>query len=221
MTNLTLTTEYVDAFLFGKDTKSKISLLEAHESLQNKTCKGSDYLGWIDLPIDMTDDRILEMQEFAATIREKTDVLIVCGIGGSYLGARAVIEALGNLESECEVVFLGNHISGSEYEKIFRKYKNKNVSACIISKSGTTMETAISYRLVREYLLSRYPEEEVKTRIITVTDEKKGALRTETDKQGYKSYILPDDIGGRYSVLTPVGLIPCAIAGIDIMKLVE
>ncbi len=145
----------------------------------------------------------------------------MCGIGGSYLGARAVIEALGSSENTCEIVFLGNHLSGLEYENEFKKYAQKRVSACIISKSGTTLETAISYRLVRNFLLSKYSESEVKERIVTITDKEHGALRAETEKQGYKSYILPSDIGGRYSVLTAVGLLPMAVAGIDIVGLVQ
>lgn len=132
-----------------------------------------------------------------------------------------MIEALQSPLTGTEIVFLGNHLSGTEYEKVFQKYSEKRVSACIISKSGTTLETALSYRLVRNFLLSKYSPDEVRERIVTITDEKNGALRTETTKQGYKSYILPSDIGGRYSVLTAVGLLPIAVAGIDIEGLVE
>lgn len=192
-------------------------------SLQEKTCSGSEYLGWIDFPETLSNEKIAEIQSYGDSLREKSDVLIVCGIGGSYLWARAIIEAFSDPygSDSCEVIFLGNHLSGREYDRIFTKYAEKNVSACVISKSGTTMETAISYRLVREFLLSKYSPEEVKARIVTVTDEKNGALRAESDKQGYKSYILPGDIGGRYSVLTPVWLIPCAVAWVDIQKLIE
>ncbi len=220
---LSIQTGYVDNFLSEKSLSPTISLMEAHKSLQNKTCKGADYLGWINLPEEMTDEKIAEIQSHADNLREKSDVLIVCGIGGSYLWARAILEAFSDPygSDNCEVVFLGNHLSGREYDRIFSKYAHKRVSACVISKSGTTMETAISYRLVRAFLLSRYSEEEVKTRIVTITDEKNGALRKETDKQGYTSYVLPADVGGRYSVLTPVGLLPCAFAGVDIQKLVE
>lgn len=138
------------------------------------------------------------------------------------MGARALLEAFDFMSSDhCKVVFLGNHLSGQEYDKVFSEYKNKRVSACIISKSGTTMETAISYRLVRDFLLSKYTEEEVVSRIVVITDEKNGALRTETNKKRYTSYILPSDVGGRYSVFTSVGLLPCAVAGIDIQKLIE
>ncbi len=220
MNNLSLSTTYIDRFLFGKSFSPTISLTEAHKSLQEKTCKGAEYLGWIDLPLEITDESISEIHSYAQSIRQNSDVFIVCGIGGSYLGARALIEALSD-DTWCEVVFLGNHLSGREYEKVFIKYRDKRVSACIISKSGTTMETAISYRLVRDFLLSKYSFEEVKKRITTITDEKNGALRAETEKQGYKSYVLPSNIGGRYSVLTPVGLLPCAVAGIDVQKLIE
>ncbi len=217
---LSLNTGYIDVFLWGNKISPKISLTEAHKSIQDKTCAGCEYLGWVDLPENTNDEIISEIQTYSESLQSSTDVLIVCGIGGSYLGARALIEALSNW-TKSEVVFLGNHLSGLEYEKVFTKYQDKRVSACIISKSGTTMETAISYRLVRNFLLSKYSAEEVKKRIVTITDEKNGALRAESDKQGYKSYILPSDIGGRYSVLTPVGLIPCAVAGIEIKKLVE
>lgn len=185
MAPIHISTSYVDSFLQGKKIPSSaINISEAHNALQNKTYRGSEYLGWIDLPEDMTDIKIEQIQAHADTLRAGSDVFIVCGIGGSYLGARAMIEAFSDINaSDCEVVFLGNHLSGREYEKIFTKYRNKRVSACIISKSGTTMETAISYRLVRDFLLSKYSIEETKTRIVTITDEKNGALRAESDKQ--------------------------------------
>jgi glucose-6-phosphate isomerase len=223
MTFLSLSTSYIDIFLSGKFFSPAITLADAHNALQNKTCKGSEYLGWLDLPEEMTDERITEIQSYAESLREKSDVLIVCGIGGSYLGARAILEAIPPAplsQGGIDVVFLWNNLSGREYDRIFTKYKEKRVSACVISKSGTTMETAISYRLVRDFLLSKYSAEEVKTRIVTITDEKQGALRAETDKQWYKSYILPGDIGGRYSVLTAVWLLPCAVAGIGIRGLI-
>ncbi|MBP6920980.1 glucose-6-phosphate isomerase [Candidatus Gracilibacteria bacterium] len=220
MSMISITTDYVDSYLKDRKFVPKISLNDSHLSLQNKTCKGADYLGWIDLPEETTNEKISEMQLYADGIREKSDLLIVCGIGGSYLGARALIEALSDGRG-IEIIFLGNHLSGREYERIFSKYRDVRVSACVVSKSGTTMETAISYRLVRDFLLSKYSEQEIRTRIFTITDEKNGTLRIETDKQGYKSYILPDNIGGRYSALTPVGLLPCAIAGVDIQQLVE
>lgn len=219
---LSITTGYIDQFLSGKSFSPDISLKNAHNSLQNKTSLGSDFLGWIDLPEEMTDEKIYEIQSFADVFRDKSDVCIVCWIGGSYLGARAIIEAIADAKNNsCEVVFLGNHLSGREYERIFTKYQDKRVSACIISKSGTTIETAISYRLVREFLLKKYSKEEVQSRIVTVTDEKNGVLRSESNKQWYTSYILPQDIGGRYSVLSPVGLLPCAVAWVDIQKLIE
>ena len=222
MSTLTIKTDFLDSCLSDKKFLPKISLWDAHRALQEKTCRGSDFLGWIDLPEEMTDKKIAEIQSYADNLREKSDVLIVCGIGGSYLGARAILEAFSDpyTSETCEVVFLWNHLSGREYDRIFTKYREKRVSACVISKSGTTMETAISYRLVRDFLLSKYSAEEVKTRIVTITDEKNGALRAETDKQWYKSYILPGDIGGRYSVLTAVWLLPCAVAGVDIRGLV-
>lgn len=219
MSQIVLNTSYVDAFLESNSSWSKISLEDARASLQNKSCIGSDYLWWIDLS-DTSESLLTSIAYHAVEIIKRNDVLLVCGIGGSYLWARAVIEALGQT-SKAQVIFLGNNISGREYQKIFNSIKDKSVSACIISKSGTTMETAIAYRMVRKFLLSKYPEVELQWRIITVTDEKNGALRTETQKQWYVSYVLPGNIGGRYSVLTPVWLIPIAVAGIDIQGLVS
>ena len=219
MSILDISTSYIDNFIQNCSLNSfPISLLDAHTSLQKKTCKGADFLGWIDLPEEMSDERIVEIQNYAKTIRENSDILIICGIWGSYLWARGIIECLKEWIGS-KILYLGNHMSGREYERIFAKHKDKNISACIISKSGTTMETAVSYRLIRNFLLTKYSETEVQQRIITITDEKNGALRSETDKQWYQSYILPGNIGGRYSVLSPVGLFPCAIAWIDIQKL--
>lgn len=228
MSTLSLSTTFVDQYLSDKTIPAPtISLKEAHKSLQERTCIGNDFLGWIDLPSEMRWEKIEEIQAVANELREKSDVLIICGIGGSYLGARAVIEAWEKIppaplsQGDKKVVFLGNHLSGREYDRVFSEIGDKEVSACIISKSGTTLETAISYRLVRNFLLSKYDSEEVQKRIVTITDEKNGALRIETTQQWYTSFILPWDIGGRYSVLTAVGLLPCAFAGIDIQKLIE
>ncbi len=214
MSQLTLSTPSIDTYLKAHPATPPVSLETAYQSLQNKTCPSPDFLGWVDLPSRMM-DQIGEIQKVAHTLHDMADVLIVCGIGGSYLGARALIEALKDTTSR-EVVFLGNHLSGREYERIFATYHGARVVACVISKSGTTLETAISYRLVRTFLLSKYSPEETQQRLVTITDEAHGALRAETVQQGYTSFVLPADIGGRYSVLTAVGLLPCAFAGIDI-----
>ncbi len=219
MTQFFIDTTYIDTYLGDKNSSQKISLETAHKSLQDKTCRGADYLGWIHN--ESVNASLLENIAYhAAQIIQRNDVLLVCGIGGSYLGARAVIEALW-AKSKTQVIFLGYHLSGREYKKIFDSIKDKSVSACVISKSGTTMETAIAYRMVKKFLLSKYSEMELQSRIITITDEKNGALRTETQKQWYVSYVLPGNIGGRYSVLTPVGLLPIAVAGIDIQSLLH
>lgn len=223
MSSIYIDTSYIDAHLALRPLHPNFnwfSVQDAHTALQNKTCEGNEYLGWIDLPVTIQES-ISDIQKTAEKIRGMSDVLIICWIGGSYLGARAVIEALGSSENACEMVFLGNHLSGVEYQKVFKKYTSKRVSACIISKSGTTLETAISYRLVRSFLLSKYSDSEVKQRIVTITDTEYGSLRRETQKQGYTSHVLPSDIGGRYSVLTAVGLLPIAVAGIDIVALVQ
>ncbi len=221
MSLLSIDTWYVDTYLNGKIFLPKIPLETAHQSLQEKTSKGADYLGWIDfINLPSTSVLLENISLHAQQIIKRSDVFLVCGIGGSYLGARAVIEALWST-SNTQVIFLWFNLSGKEYNRVFDSIRHKSVSACIISKSGTTMETAIAYRMVRKFLLSKYSTDELQDRIITITDEKNGALRSETEKQWYVSYVLPDSIGGRYSVLTPVGLLPIAVAGIDIRSLIQ
>lgn len=197
-------------------------------SLCNKTGKGNDFLGWIDLPEKITDEQLNEINTFAGTVRNKIDIIVVIGIGGSYLGAKAVTEALThNFESHKTshanpVVFFAGHNLGEEYlYELLEILDDKRYGIVVISKSGTTTEPAVAFRILRRHLESKVGVGRSRELIIAITDEKKGALRKLADDEGYKTYVIPDDVGGRYSVLTPVGLIPLAIAGFDIKALVK
>lgn len=200
----------------------------AHDMLHHKTGAGSDYLGWLDLPVKYDKEEIKRVKEMAVKIKSKADVLIVIGIGGSYLGAKAAIEMLthtfyNQLPKEKrhapEIIFAGHHLSSKYMKHLFEYLEGKDVVVNVISKSGTTTEPAIAFRLVRNFLKKKYSNEEMKERIIITTDREKGALKKLANDEGYETFIIPDDVGGRYSVLTPVGLLPIAAAGIDIEEI--
>ncbi len=194
---------------------------KALEALKKRDSKGSDFLGWMDLPQLMTKDKLLEIQEAADAIKENSDVLIVIGIGGSYLGARSAIEAInGYKKGKTEVIFAGNNISGSYHEYILDYIKDKDFSLNVISKSGTTTEPAIAFRILKAELEKRY-NEKAKDRIYVTTDKDTGVLRQMANKEGYKSFVIPSDVGGRYSVLSACGLLPIAVADIDIFQIIE
>ncbi|MCP3032766.1 glucose-6-phosphate isomerase [Halobacillus sp. A1] len=202
----------------------------AHKALHEKTGAGNDFLGWIDLPEDYDREEFARIQKSAAKIKEDSDVLLVIGIGGSYLGARAAIEMLNHsfyneLSSEQrgtpQVFFVGNSISAPYLNDLFDLLKGKDVSVNVISKSGTTTEPAIAFRAFRKFLEEKYGQEEAQKRIYATTDKNKGALKTLADEQGYESFVVPDDVGGRYSVLTAVGLLPIAVSGVDIEAMME
>ena len=198
-------------------------MLRAHEALENGTSKGNDFLGWLHLPSSITAEFIADMQQTADALRENCDVIVVAGIGGSYLGARAVIEALKNqfVELTPRILFAGNNISEDYLAELQDYLSDKRFGIINISKSGTTTETALAFRLLRAQLEKQMGREEARKRIVAVTDAVKGAARTTADKEGYKSYVIPDNVGGRFSVLTPVGLLPIACAGMDIEALVR
>lgn len=200
----------------------------AQEALENGTCPGNDFLGWLHLPTSITPEFLSEIQDTANTLRDKCEVIVVAGIGGSYLGARAVIEALGNsfawLTAEKKnpiILFAGNNIGEDYLFELTEYLKGKKFGVINISKSGTTTETALTFRLLKKQCEAQRGKAEAKDVIVAVTDAKKGAARTCADKEGYKSFIIPDNIGGRFSVLTPVGLLPIACAGFDIKQLVS
>ena len=199
----------------------------AQEALENGTCEGNDFLGWLHLPSSITPEFLNEIQVVANTLREKCEVVVVAGIGGSYLGARAVIEGLGNSfawlvndKKNPTILFAGNNIGEDYLFELTSFLKDKKFGVINISKSGTTTETALAFRLLKKQCEDQRGKEEAKEVIVAVTDAKKGAARTCADKEGYKSFIIPDNVGGRFSVLTPVGLLPIAVAGFDVKQLV-
>ena len=199
----------------------------AQEALENGTCEGNDFLGWLHLPSSITPEFLNEIQAVANTLREKCEVVVVAGIGGSYLGARAVIEGLGNSfawlvndKKNPTILFAGNNIGEDYLFELTSFLKDKKFGVINISKSGTTTETALAFRLLKKQCEDQRGKEETKDVIVAVTDAKKGAARTCADKEGYKSFIIPDNVGGRFSVLTPVGLLPIAVAGFDVKQLV-
>ena len=200
---------------------------EAQQALEDGTCPGNDFLGWLHLPSSITPAFLDEVQAVADTLREKCEVVVVAGIGGSYLGARAVIEALGNTfgwlvqdKKNPVILFAGNNIGEDYLFELTEYLKGKKFGVINISKSGTTTETALTFRLLKKQCEAQMGKEEAKQVIVAVTDAKRGAARTCADKEGYKSFVIPDNVGGRFSVLTPVGLLPIACAGFDIKQLV-
>lgn len=202
----------------------------AHEMLHNKTGLGNDFLGWIDLPNNYDKEEFARIKKAAEKIQSDSDVLIVIGIGGSYLGARAAIECLGhsfrnNLNKEerktPEIYYAGNNISSTYLMDLLDIIKDKDVSLNVISKSGTTTEPAIAFRVLKEFLENKYGKEEAAKRIYATTDASKGALKQVSDEEGYETFVIPDDVGGRFSVLTPVGLLPIAVAGLDIDAMMQ
>ena len=205
------------------EPKAKAAL----EALENNTCPGNDFLGWLHLPSSITPDILDEVQAVANPLREKCEVVVVAGIGGSYLGARAVIEALGNSfawliqdKKNPQILFAGNNISEDYLAELTDYLKGKRFGVINISKSGTTTETALTFRLLKKQCEAQMGKDVAREVIVAVTDAKRGAARTCADKEGYKSFIIPDNVGGRFSVLTPVGLLPIACAGFDIKALV-
>src|SRR5574344_1707430 len=199
----------------------------AQEALENGTCPGNDFLGWLHLPSSITPAFIKDIQDCADVLRANCEVIVVAGIGGSYLGARAVIEALGNAFSwlvadkkNPTIVFAGNNIGEDYLAELTTYLANKKFGVINISKSGTTTETALTFRLLKKQCEAQRGKEEAKKVIVAVTDAHKGAARAAADKEGYKTFVIPDNVGGRFSVLTPVGLLPIACAGFDICQLV-
>jgi len=193
-----------------------------HHMIYDKTGPGSDFLGWLTWPTDYDKDEVKRIISKSKEFQENYETLVVCGIGGSYLGARAAIEAIiGDYPSKgkMEILYFGNTLDPNYSYEILNYLKNKRFAVCVISKSGTTTETSVAFRILKEMLETKLGKEGAKKAIVAVTDKEKGALKTLADKEGYETYILPDDIGGRFSVITPVGLFPIACAGIDIEEL--
>ena len=196
--------------------------------LIEKRRAGNDFLGWTTLPSEITKEFIKDIKDQAELLRKKSQVFVVVGIGGSYLGARAVIEAIShqfgsflNRADDTQIVYAGHNMSEEYMVELLELLDQKDYSMAVISKSGTTTEPAVAFRILKNHLENKYSKEEARTRIVAITDKAKGALKTLANEEGYKTYIVPDNVGGRYSVLTPVGLLPIAVAGIDIEELVN
>jgi glucose-6-phosphate isomerase len=205
----------------------KTSAEKSLKMLHNKTGAGNDFLGWVNLPSQISQNEIDDIQSTANKLAELADTVIVTGIGGSYLGAKSVIEALshsfGNFHKHDKhpvIIFAGQNISEDYACELFETLKGHSIAAVVISKSGTTVEPAITFRLIKKYMNDIYGATAACERIVAVTDKERGAMNTIAKKNGYKMFVIPDDVGGRFSVLTPVGLLPVAIAGFDIKKLV-
>lgn len=192
------------------------------EALQNGTCKGNDFIGWLNWANNYDKDEFSRIKEVAAKVRENTEVFVVCGIGGSYLGARAAIEMMNGLygDNKPEIIYMGNTFSSTYISQVMNYIKDKEVTVNVISKSGTTTETALAFRILKQFMEEKYGED-AKNRIIATTDKARGTLKALADKEGYETFVIPDDIGGRFSVITPVGLFPIAVAGIDIDALMK
>ena len=228
-----VTFDYSKAALFVSEEELdnfKTNVLTARDTLVNRDGAGNDYLGWIDLPVDYDKEEFSRIKKAAGKIRNDSDVLLVIGIGGSYLGARAAIEFLShsffnNLPKEKretpEIYFVGNSISSKYIRDLQDMLDGKDFSINIISKSGTTTEPAIAFRVFKKMLIEKYGKEEANKRIYATTDKARGALKNLATEEGYESFVVPDDVGGRYSVLTAVGLLPIAVSGADIDKLME
>lgn len=209
-----------NSFVTREEIESyKDKVHEAHRKLHDGTGEGSDFLGWVNLRV--SSEELTKIKNAAKKIREKSDVLIVIGIGGSYLGARAVIEALSHNFNPKKVLFAGNNLSSDYLNDLIEYIGDKDVALNVISKSGTTTEPAIAFKVLREYLEKRYGKEEAKERIFVTTDKEKGVLKEIANQNGYETFVVPDDIGGRYSVFTAVGLLPIAASGVDLDKLLS
>jgi glucose-6-phosphate isomerase len=221
---MTISFDYSNALSFMN--QNEVDYLDefvkvAHNRLHEKKGPGSDFLGWVDLPNNYDKEEFLRIKKAAERIRSNSDALIVIGIGGSYLGARAAIEALSHtfhnqMGDKTQVYFAGQNISSTYITHLLELLEGKDISVNVISKSGTTTEPAVAFRIFRDYLEKKYGKEEAKKRIYATTDKAKGALKQLADAEGYETFVIPDDVGGRYSILTAVGLLPIATAGLDI-----
>lgn len=222
---LKLNDKYTKNFLADNDLAGIAAQVSAaHNMLHNADGLGNDFLGWLSLPFSYDKDEFARIKKAAQKIRSDSDILIVIGIGGSYLGARAAIEFLhsnnyNDLTDGTKIYFTGNSISGSALSELIRICEGKNISVNVISKSGTTTEPAVAFRVFKEYMENRYGKSEASKRIYCTTDKSRGTLKKLADSEGYECFVIPDDVGGRFSVLTAVGLLPIAVSGADIDSL--
>ena len=221
-----LNTRYLEGFVNNEDINAIAPEVNAAvELLNSRTGAGNDFLGWLDLPVDYDKEEFERIKKAAAKIRDDSDVLVVIGIGGSYLGARAAIEFCKsqnrNLTEKPQIIFAGNTLSSAALAEAVQLCEGKDFSVNVISKSGTTTEPTIAFRVFKELLEKKYGKEEAAKRIYSTTDKARGTLKELSDREGYETFVIPDDVGGRYSVLTAVGLLPIAVAGVDIGKMMQ
>ena len=211
------------AFLKEEIESYQADVTRIHKMIHEKTGAGNDFLGWVDWPVNYDKEEFERIVALGERMKDKADCIVVCGIGGSYLGARAAIEMIQGLypDNGKEVVFVGNTFSSTYVSQVLNHIKDKEVVLNVISKSGTTTETALAFRLLKQFMERKYGKDGAKDRIIATTDKARGTLKALADKEGYDSYVIPDDIGERYSVLTAVGLVPMALAGIDVRRVME
>ena len=228
MQELKLVNKYAEKFLSENAIREAAPKgVEALKTLHSKSGAGNDFLGWLTLPTDYDKEEFARIKKVAEYIKKNSDILVVIGIGGSYLGARAVIEALKSpnynalAKDTHQIYFIGNTISPSMLNELLEICEDKDICVNVISKSGTTTEPAIAFRVFRELVYKKYSAEEAAKRIFCTTDKAKGTLKSLADEEGYESFVVPDEVGGRYSVLTAVGLLPIACAGIDIDALMN
>lgn len=224
---LSLNDKFLADYVTAQELKNISKEAEsAHKTLMSRSGAGNDFLGWIDLPVNYDKDEFERIKKAAKKIQDTCDILIVIGIGGSYLGARAAIEFIksplyNNIKSKNtpDIYFAGNSISSSALSDLLKICEGKDICVNVVSKSGTTTEPAVAFRIFRDYLESKYGKDGARERIFATTDKAKGTLKNFSDANGYETFVIPDDVGGRFSVLTPVGLLPIAVAGIDLDKL--
>jgi len=216
-----INTKYVTPFLQGNVLDHQKKVNDIHKMIHEKTGKGSDFLGWVELPNTIS-EQLPRIQEVANRLKQY-DVLIVIGIGGSYLGTKAGLHFLETSfkQTKPEIIFAGHHMSSTYMVELLNYIKDKNVAVNVISKSGTTTEPAIAFRLIMDQLQTKYSKEDLKSRIVATTDQARGALFQLSSTEGYDQFVIPDDVGGRYSVLSPVGLLPLAVAGYNIQDMIE
>jgi len=229
VTYIKLDNQFVKSFVSEeviKSFQSKVNV--AHDQLHYKTGVGNEYLGWLNLPVTYDKEEFFNIQQTAEKIKEHSDILVVIGIGGSYLGARAAIEMLNHPFSHFltnknypEIIFVGHHMSSNNIKKLLETLKDKDFSINVISKSGTTIEPAVTFRIFKQHLEAKYGNSESKQRIFVTTDKEKGTLKNLAKKENYQTFVVPDNIGGRYSVLSAVGLLPIAVSGISIVEIMQ
>ena len=226
---LSLNDKFLSDYVTAKEIENiSAEVHKAHETLLSRSGEGNDFLGWLDLPVNYDKDEFERIKKAAKKIQNSCDILVVIGIGGPYLGARAAIEFVksplyNNIKDKKtpDIYFAGNSISSSALSDLLKICEGKDICVNVVSKSGTTTEPAIAFRIFRDLLEKKYGKDGAKERIFATTDKAKGTLKNFSDANGYETFVIPDDVGGRFSVLTPVGLLPIAVAGIDIDKLMK